>query len=92
MQHENEAFGDYLVDALIAETDGWASQNKLMVPVYTEARPMNRGELQLELGGVPSGFGYLLRFSVQRGVFALAPRTAQVHAVETETPGVLLPG
>lgn len=92
MQHENEAFGDYLVDAVIAETDRWASQNNLMVPVFTEARPMNPTELQLELGGVPSGFGYLLRFNVQRGVFALAPLTAQVHSVETTLAGVLLPG
>lgn len=92
MQHENEAYGDWLVDATIAEIDGWASQERLMVPVYVEARPMNASELQLELGTTPAGFGYLLRFSVVRGVYGLPPRTAQVHAVETAPPGVLLPG
>lgn len=81
LEHENETLGDTLVDGLIVEIDRWTHGNLGGLPEYTEARPLRPDELAN--APLPAGFGYLLRFTIPRGVYDLPPRTARVHAVET---------
>lgn len=81
LEYENETIGDVLVDGLIVEIDRWTHGQLGSLPEYTEARPLRPDEIAN--APMPAGFGYLLRFTIPRGVYDLPPRTARVDAVET---------